>query len=168
MAVGDVLLFCPVAFAHGPRIVAGPADIESRDDVDPAFTVGGAYAINGKVYTYVKFNNGAGNIAAVAGQAAYIHTAAAWSPHTGLAQVTSDASDALGADGLAIVVGVFRNVITDGQYGFIQSGGVSVDVLNNGEAGDRLLASSTDGQLNEATAGGDVVEYVGVCLENSA
>lgn len=166
MATGDILLFCPAANATGARILYGPADVEARDDVDPAFTVGGLYAINGKTYMYVKFDNGVGNVAAVAGQACYVDTALSWTPHTGVATVTSDVSDADPANTAAICVGVFVNAITDGRYGFIQCGGVRTNALNSAAAvGDRLIVTTTDGSLDNATAGGDVVEYVGIALE---
>lgn len=169
MAVGKVVWMCPVSLATGARAQAGPADVEARDDVDPAFTVGGLYAINGKTYIYIKFNNGAGNIAAVVGQACYTHTLADWDPPNGKAQVTSDVSDAIPANAPAIVIGGFVNVITDGRYGFVQCGGRQAGVLSNANAaGDRLIASTTDGSLAEATAGGDIVEYVAVTLEAAA
>lgn len=165
MAVGDILLFPPAA-RTGQRALLGPKDIESQDSAEPIFTVGGLYENAGKVYMYVKFDNGAGNVAAVRGQACYVDTAMSWSPHTGVATVTSDVSDAVPANTLAICVGVFVNAITDGNYGFIQVAGVHVDALNSAAAaGDRLIVTTTDGSLDNATAGGDIVEYVGIALE---
>lgn len=166
MAVGTVLLVCPAA-RHGIVIGAAPADVEARDDATPQATVGGLYGINGKLYMYVKFDNGTA-VAAVAGKAAYIADTT-WAPHNGVALVTSDVSAALGVDANAICVGVFVNAITDLQYGFIQVGGVKTGVLSNADAaGQRLIVSSTDGSLAKATAGGDIVEFVAISYAAAA
>lgn len=170
MATADCLLFPPASNVY-PVSLAAPSNVESSDDVDPVTPPGTVVADskNGKRYMYVKFDNGAGNVAAAAGQACYIKTLADWDPPNGKALVTSDVSDSLGGGAPSICVGVFVNVITDGRFGFIQIAGVRANVLTNANAaGDRLIVSTTDGQLNEATAGGDIVEFVGVALEASA
>jgi hypothetical protein len=73
---------------------------------------------NGKLYRYVKFDNGSGNVASAAGGAAYW----LYAPAAGVYTVTSDESDGVGlANGVA---GVFGGVVTDQYYCFVQVGGV--------------------------------------------
>lgn len=155
MAAATVILYCPAANASGAVAFTAPNNVEARDDVDAQFRVGGHYidAKAGKRYMYVKFDNGVGNVAAAAGNLAYVHTLAGWDPETGLAQVTSDQSDSLGggAATTSIVAGVFVNVITDLRFGFIQVGGkrTGVNVAATIIAGDSLVSSATDGQAGE-------------------
>ena len=135
------------------------ADITSRDDVDPALNPGEVIswysgATDGyKTFQYVKFDNGAGNVAAANGALAYWKDQDAYT-------VTSDLSDAIGAgDGWRrnMVAGVFLGVPTDARYTFIQIGGRHSAVLTNADddilAGDALIAATTDSDVDSVTAG---------------
>jgi len=95
---------------------------------------------NGKVYRLVKFDNGAGNVASIAGGAAYWKTRA-----SGI--VTSDITDQ--EAGANSVAGGFLGVVTDLYYCFIQIGGTqSVSTAASVVAGDKLTGGgATDMQL---------------------
>lgn len=71
-------------------------------------------AVGCETYRYVKFDNGAGNVAAAAGALCYRGTTAAnvW-------DVTSDVSDV----DSAFAVGVFQSVLTDAYYGWVKTKG---------------------------------------------
>ena len=99
----------------------------------------------GKVYRLVKFDNGAGNVASVAGAAAYWKT-------RGSTLVTSDLTDQ--EAGVNSVAGGFLGVVTDLSYCFIQIGGAqSVSTAASVVAGDKLIGGGTaDGQLVRAAA----------------
>ena len=172
MAVADAILYCPASNATGTVAFTAPNNVEARDDVDAQFRVGSLYkdAKAGKTYMYVKFDNGVGNVAAAAGNLAYVHSLAQWDPATGLAQVTSDQSDGLGggAATTSIVAGVFVNIPTDLRFTFIQCGGKRVDVNCAATivAGDSFVSSATDGQAGEY-AGTEIAIPFAVALETA-
>lgn len=107
-----------------------------------------------KRYRFVRYRAGAGTVAAVAGNVAYIYAPGGTS--TGVSnEVTSDLSDSgeLGA-------GVLQAVIADGDYGWIQVTGVATltTALTAGGDGDPLTPSgSTDGTLDVVAAATDAV-----------
>ena len=129
--------------------VYGLADAASRDDASPVFNVGDKFydAANDRVIQYVLFDNGAGNVAAVAGNLAYWLTRNA-TTYT----VTMDVSDS----DRNLVCGVFLNVITDGQYGFIQIAGRYATVKTNADdditKGDAVIASAAGDGTADSTA----------------
>lgn len=147
------------------------ADITSRNDADPVHRPGEVIqwysgSTDGhKTFMYVKFDNGAGDIAAANGKLAY------WKDFDAKT-VTSDLSDAIGGgDGWRrnMVAGVFLNAITDAQYGFIQTGGRHSAVLTNADddivAGDWLIAATTDSDVDSVGAGtAPTYRVVGVAL----
>ncbi len=95
---------------------------------------------DGKVYRFVKFDNGSGNVASVAGNLAY------WTATTG--QVTSDESDS------SVPAGIFQAVIADASYGWIQTSGPAT-VNNEGTdiaLGAQIIASTTDGKVTSIVA----------------
>jgi len=92
--------------------------------------------VGNKVYRLVKFDNVTGNVASAAGGAAHWKTRASFI-------VTSDQTDA--EAGVAGVAGGFLGVVTDGNYCFVQIGGVqSVTTDGNADAGDIAVGTSTD------------------------
>lgn len=107
-----------------------------------------------KKYKYVKYNSGAGTVAAVAGNACYYYAASGVSAGQ-LTEVTSDLSDSanLGA-------GVLQAVIATGGYGWIQIRGSATltTALTAGADGNALTAAgSTDGTLDVSAAVTDAV-----------
>jgi hypothetical protein len=106
-------------------------------------------AADTRTYKYVKYDTGAGSVAAVSGQVAYYYTLDGYKNST----VTSDLSDATGEIG----AGVLQSAPTDGQYCWVQiKGPATLSIaLTAGADGDPLTPTgATDGTLdvNVATA----------------
>ena len=120
-------------------------------DTTAQFTLGEiGQTSDGKVYKYIKYENGAAAVAGVAGEVAYYATVAVGDA-TGTI-VTSDLSDSdeVGA-------GVLQAALTDGAFGWIQVGGIATltIALTAGVDGDALTPTGAgDGTLdvNIATA----------------
>lgn len=113
----------------------------------PEFPVGSVYRdpITGKRYKYLKFDNGAGNVASVAGNVAYYYGASGAADADTFKEVTMDLTDAV------LTAGVFQAVIADQGYGWIQTGGYATltTALTAGADGDALThVGSTDGTLD--------------------
>jgi len=115
---------------------AGPG---SANDATAKAVLGSLYRENGRVWRYVQFDNGAGNVASAAGGAAVWKSL---DPPNGVFLVSSDYTDAIGKN---LVAGVFGSVVTDQYYTYIQVGGIvsaSLDFTNI--TGDKV-ANSTAG-----------------------
>lgn len=117
--------------------------------------VGQVYAASDeKIYRFVKYNSGAGAVAAVAGNAVGFYAPGGVS--TGVTnEVTSDVSDTA-ANGAGVLVGTPGN----GEYGWIQVKGVATltTALVSGADGNALIMSATtDGTLKVAAAVTDTV-----------
>lgn len=116
------------------------------------FGVGDLYfAHDGKVYKFVLFNDGSGNVAAVVGNVCYYlaETGAATST------VTSDLSDSS-----YVGAGVFQSVPADGEYCWIQVKGPATitPALTAGADGNALTAvGATDGTLDVSALVTDAV-----------
>lgn len=122
----------------------------TRTSATPEFTPGIAYtAQNGKVYRYVKFNNGVGNVAAVAGNMSYIYAVSGTSAGQ-TAEVTMDLTDTQG-----IGAGAFQSVPADGEYCWVQAKGVATltTALTAGADGNALTPTGAgDGTLDVSAA----------------
>lgn len=120
--------------------------ILTRVDTSPMFQLGARYiASDGKRYKYVLHNNGAGNVAAAAGNFAYVYAPSGASAGA-ITTVTSDLSDSAG-----VGAGVWQAVVGDGEYGWIQTGGSATltTALTAGADGNALTpVGSTDGTLD--------------------
>jgi len=106
---------------------------------------------DGKVYKFVLFNNGVGNVAAVAGNFAYYYLATGHSTST----VTSDLSDSVN-----IGAGVFQAAVADGSYGWIQIAGTATltTALTAGADGNALTAvGATDGTVDVSALVSDAI-----------
>lgn len=114
-------------------------------------------AAGGKVYKFVKFNNGVGNVAAVAGNVAYYYAVSGASAGQ-ITEVTMDVTDSGG-----VGAGVFQSVPADGEYCWIQIKGPATltTALTAGADGNALTAvGTTDGTLDLSDAVTDsVVAY---------
>lgn len=118
-------------------------------DVTPQAGLGEVITHRGKTYQYVKFDNGVGNVAAVAGQACY------WKDLANFL-VTSDISDSQGGGTeLCLCAGVFLYAMTDLYFGWIQCGGLAtgVKLSGTGAVGQILIPSATDGVLTTVATG---------------
>lgn len=111
---------------------------------------------NGKVYKYVQYNQGAGTIAAVAGNIVGYYAPAgdfAAENYTNNI-VTSDVSDAL------VGAGVLQAVIPHTGYGWIQTKGaatLTTALVSGGDGQQLTLSTTTDGTLKVAAAVTDAV-----------
>jgi hypothetical protein len=116
----------------------------------PEFTVGTlGMDYTGKRYKYVQYDTGAGGIAGTAGNVTYYYAPGGVSAGSSTV-VTSDLSDSanLGAGVLVAAMG-------DGDYGWVQIGGVATltTALTAGADGNALTpVGSTDGTLDVSAA----------------
>ena len=101
-----------------------------------------------KRYKYINFDNGADNVAALAGGVAFMMGSTNFDGST----VTMDLSSSKANN----AIGVFQRVLTDGYYGWVQTWGQYSAVLTNGDddiaAGDSVWAVG-DGTVNSDAAG---------------
>lgn len=99
----------------------------------------------GKVYRLVKFDNGVGNVASVAG--GVVH----WKDRAN-SVVTSDQTDAQAT--INSVAGATLGVITDLYYCFIQIGGLQTCLVAAATAvGDAMVGSTTDNTFGRTASG---------------
>ena len=134
---------------------------EALQNSGDGFGVGDVYtADTGKVYKFVRFDNGTDNVAAVAGNVCYYLAATGAETNT----VTSDlsSSDNIGA-------GMFMSVPADGSYCWIQTKGAATltTALTAGANGNALTAAgATDGTLDVSLA---VTDFIcGVAVDAAA
>ena len=107
------------------------------NDATAKAILGSLYRENGKVWRYVQFDNGIGDVASVAGGAAVWKTL---DPPNGTFVVSSDYTDAIGKN---LVAGIFGGVVTDQYYTYIQVGGIATAVLDfTGISGDKVANSA--------------------------
>lgn len=112
-----------------------------------------------KKYKYVKYNSGAGTVAAAAGNFAYYYAPSGASAGA-YTEVTSDLSDSAG-----VGAGVLQAVIATGGYGWLQVTGVATltAALTAGADGNALTpVGSTDGALDVSAAVTDHVCAIAV------
>jgi hypothetical protein len=127
----------------------------------PEFTLGTVHRdYDGKQYKYVQFNNGAGNVASVAGNVAYYYAVSGASAGQ-VDIVTMDRTDAGG-----VGAGAFQAVIADTGYGWIQTKGPATltTALTAGADGNALtvIGAGVDGTLDVSAAVTDHVCAVAV------
>ena len=119
------------------------------------WAVGDVYTDStGKKYKFVKYNSGAGAVAAVAGNIAYYYAPGGTSAGA-TTEVTSDLSDSAG-----LGAGVLQAVIANGEYGWIQIRGAATitPALTAGADGNALTAvGATDGTLDVSALVTDAV-----------
>lgn len=100
---------------------------------------------DGKVYKFVRYDTGAGSVAAVAGNVAYYYAPSGTSAGA-TTVVTSDLSDSAG-----LGAGVLQAAPADGEYCWIQIKGPATlnTALTDGADGNALTAvGATDGTLD--------------------
>ncbi len=111
-------------------------------------------AAGGKIYKFVKFNNGVGNVAAVVGNVCYYYAVSGTSAGQ-TTEVTMDVTDSGG-----IGAGVFQSVPADGEYCWIQIKGPATltTALTAGADGNALTAvGATDGTLDVSALVSDAI-----------
>lgn len=124
--------------------IQGPANLGDRYD-----------APDGKIYKFVKFNNGVGDVAAVVGNVCYYYAVSGASAGQ-TTIVTMDLTDSGG-----IGAGVFQSIPADGEYCWIQIKGPATltTALTAGADGDALTAvgAGADGTLDVSAAVTDFI-----------
>lgn len=129
------------------------------------FFPGQEVLIDGKKFRFVRYNSGAGAIAAVAGQVGYYVSGGTTDAIQD--EVTMDYDS--NAAGTAITMteapaGFFQAALTDGTYGFIQvSGWSEIAALTDGNvaAGNRCSIGTTDGEIIPLADGTPPLPVVG-------
>ena len=114
---------------------------------------------DGKEYRFVKYNKGAGSVAAVANNMAYYYAPSGASAGA-TSEVTSDLSDSA-----TVGAGMLIAVIADGSYGWVQTKGEATlhTALTAGADGNALTPSgSTDGTLDVSAAVTDHIAAIAV------
>lgn len=121
----------------------------TANDTVPQFKLGAiGQDSNGYLYKYVKYNSGAGPVAAVAG-----NTVGYYAPGgtgAGSTDVTSDVSDTAG-----VSAGVLQAVLGNGEYGWIQIKGkatLNLAFVSGADGNLMRLSSTTDGAAKVAAA----------------
>lgn len=143
--------------------ITGLADTDTLDREG----VGALRWEGNKCYKWVKFNNGAGNVASIAGDAAYYYGVggdAADGDGYEDSVVTMDRTDAyLGA-------GIFQAIIADGSFGWIQikGGATLTQALTGGADGQQLthVGAGADGALDVTSD--DTSAIIGFATDASA
>lgn len=114
-----------------------------------------------RMYKYVKYDTGAGPVAAVSGQVAYYYTLDGYKNNT----VTSDLSDSIN-----LGAGVLQSAPADGEYCWVQiKGPATLSIaLTAGSDGSPLTAvGATDGTLDLAEAvSSQIVAWAGDISDN--
>ena len=127
----------------------------TSNDETAQFALGTVYtASDSKKYKYVQFNNGAGDVAAVAGNVVYYYAVSGTSAGQ-VDIVTMDITDSGG-----VGAGVLQTVLTDLYYGWVQIKGPATltTALTAGADGNALTAiGATDGTLDVSALVTDAV-----------
>lgn len=119
------------------------------------------------IYKWVKFNNGAGDVASIAGDCAYYYGVSGDAVTGGYENsvVTMDRTDAFG-----LGAGIFQAVIADGEYGWLQIKGPATltQALTSGADGNALtiVGAGADGAIE--VVGADVEAAIGYATDISA
>ena len=112
----------------------------------PEFEVGSHYEDDqGLIYKYVRYDTGAGAVAAVSGQVAYYYLAGGFKNSV----VTSDLSDSVN-----LGAGVLKSAPVDGQYCWIQIGGpatLTASIAASSDGDPLTPDAASDGSLASVT-----------------
>ena len=122
----------------------------------PKFTVGSIFQDDdGKQFKYFLFNNGAGDVASIAGDFGYYYAVSGAGAAANSNTCTMDRTDGLNG------AGVFQAIIADGQYGWLQVTGEATltQALTAGADGNALTAvgAGADGAIDVSGAVTDAV-----------
>lgn len=127
-----------------PAVWTGPL---SRIDTAELIPLGQHRMEGGKIYKYVKFNDGAANEAGVAGEVAYYYLLDGYKNN----EVTSDLSDSGGGVGKEVGAGVLVAALLNTNFGWIQIKGPATltIALTAGADGNPLTPTgATNGTLD--------------------
>lgn len=130
-----------------PKLSVG-GDISNTNDATPKAPLGVLLRHKGNVYRYVQFDNGTGDVAAIAGGVLHWKTL---DPANGQFIATSVYASRIAKNLLA---GLSLNVVTDQYYTWIQVGGVHLlaRVHSSTVAGDVMVYGATNNQFGRVAA----------------
>lgn len=140
-----------------------PTTVSDTPLFAPGTVAGNMTSAGLKLYKYVRYDTGAGDVAAVAGNVAYYYAPSGTSAGA-TTVVTSDLSDSA-----EVGAGVLQSAPADGQYCWIQIKGPATlnTALTAGSDGDPLTPTgATDGTLDVSAAVTDVI--CAIALDASA
>lgn len=127
-------------FAGLMQYAPDPSKSENLNNLLPVAQPGALQFYNGNWYRYVKFDNGAGNVATTSGHPAFWMDKSIW-------KVTSDKTSCEhGASNASGACGAFLGVVTDGYYTWVQLTGRHPTVLLSGAGaiGQHLTIPASD------------------------
>tara|TARA_R110002073_G_scaffold117365_1_gene255805 strand:- start:141 stop:617 length:477 start_codon:yes stop_codon:yes gene_type:complete len=138
-------------------VLSGVNVTDVTTDGIPKFTVGSIFQDDdGKQFKYLLFNNGAGDVASIAGDFGYYYAVSGAGAAANSNTCTMDRTDSGG-----IGAGVFQSVISNGQYGWLQVTGEATltQALTAGADGNALTAvgAGADGAVDVSAAVTDAV-----------
>ena len=111
---------------------------------------------DGNLYRYCLHNEGSGAVAVTVGGVAHF---LALDPETGIYTITGDQTDAIG--GANSVAGIYGNVVTNGNFCYVQVGGVAlVNTAASTAAGDKVVGTTTDLIFGRSIAGAAPIDTV--------
>jgi len=143
-----------------PRTVNEPERFQESPGLpSPGISPGVLGAIvrfDGNLFRYVLHDEGAGAVAVTVGGVAYFSVL---DPETGVYTVSSDQSDSIG--GVNAVAGIYGNVVTNGNFCYLQVGGVAlVNTAASTVAGDKVIGAVTDLIFGRSAAGAAPIDNV--------
>lgn len=135
-----------------PRTVNEPERFQESPGLPGSISPGVLGAIvrfEGNLYRYVLHDQGSGAVAVTVGGVAYF---SALDPETSLYTVTSDQTDSIG--GINAVAGIYGVVVDNGNFCYVQVGGVvTANTAASTVAGDKCIGSTTDLTFGRIAAG---------------
>jgi len=142
-----------------PRTVNEPERFQESPGLPGSISnavLGTIVRFDGNLYRYCLHDEGSGAVAVTVGGVAHF---LALDPETGIYTVTGDQTDSIG--GANAVAGIYGNVVTDGNFCYLQVGGVAlVNTAASTAAGDKVVGGTTDLTFNRSVAGAAPIDTV--------
>ena len=118
--------------------------------------LGAIVRFDGNLFRYCLHDEGSGAVAVTVGGVAHF---LALDPETGIYTITGDQTDAIG--GANSVAGIYGNVVTNGNFCYVQVGGVAlVNTAASTAAGDKVVGTTTDLVFGRSVAGAAPIDTV--------
>jgi hypothetical protein len=142
-----------------PRTVNEPERFQESPGLPGSISnavLGTIVRFDGNLYRYCLHDEGSGAVAVTVGGVAHF---LALDPETGIYTITGDQTDSIG--GANAVAGIYGNVVTNGNFCYLQVGGVAlVNTAASTAAGDKVVGGSTDLTFNRSVAGAAPIDTV--------
>ena len=142
-----------------PRTVNEPERFQESPGLPGSISnavLGTIVRFDGNLYRYCLHDEGSGAVAVTVGGVAHF---LALDPETGIYTITGDQTDAIG--GANSVAGIYGNVVTNGNFCYVQVGGVAlVNTAASTAAGDKVVGTTTDLVFGRSVAGAAPIDTV--------